>query len=266
MKRTAPNSSPCVVVLHEVWGPDSHIEGICKRLGKLGFTAVVPNLYSGHESLLTQSNIQKAMTAVWNLSLEERRDKEKVAAELAKKHAGEVEGVLALLYDYSFRKNMLKITTEAIAKGRAECGKVATLGFSLGGGLSLAAATGPDPPDSAVAYCGEPPKPQDFSGSSVPMLTIYASHDEIINSKVPAFMDAALKHGSDLTTKTFPNTRHDFFNETKDSYNSSAAEEAWEITAWFLKRTLRKGPIGYHGQRNNRGLRQAPVGPGWQSG
>lgn len=231
-------NGPCVVVLHEVWGFDSHIERVCKRLGKLGFTAIVPNLYSGHESLLTPSSIQKAMKAVWNLSLEERRDREKVAVELAKKRSGKAQEVLAVLYDQGFRKNMLKIATDAIAKGRAEYGKVATLGFSLGGGLSLAAAAGPNPPNSAVAYCGEPPKSKDLNGFTVPTLAIYADHDELINPKVPAFMDAALRRGTDLTLKVFPNTRHDFFNETKDSYDSSAAEEAWGITSLFLKRTL----------------------------
>ena len=238
--KSTPNpDAPCVVVLHEVWGLDSHIELVCKRLGKLGFAPVAPNLYSGYESLLTPSNIQRAMRAVWDLSLEERRDKKKVAAELVKKHSREAEGVLAVLYDRGFRENMLRITKEAIANGRAERGKVAALGFSLGGGLSLAAATGSNPPDAAVAYCGEPPRPRDFGGVSVPMLAIYASHDELVNPKVPAFMDAALGQGVDLTVKTFTGTRHDFFHEAiKDRYNRAAAEEAWEVTVWFLTRTL----------------------------
>ena len=231
--------APCVVVLHEVWGPDSHIASVCKRLGKLGFATAVPSLYRGHEELLTPRNIQRAMEAVWDLSLEERRDKKMVATELARKSASdEVAEVLSVLYDQRFRDGMLEITMRAVRDARQRHSKVATLGFSLGGGLALAATTRPNPPDCAVAYCGEPPKSQSLSGVSVPMLAIYANHDELMNHKVPAFVEAALKHGNDLTVKTFPNTRHDFFNETKkDLYDRAAAEEAWNVTASFLART-----------------------------
>lgn len=229
------------MVLHEVWGSDSHIEGVCKRLGKLGFATTVPDLYSGYEALLTPVNIQNAMEAVWDLSLDERRDKKKVADELARKNLrGKEAETLATLYDQRFREGLMKITMDAVAKGRADHGKVATLGFSLGGGLSLAAATRLDPPDSVVAYCGEPPRPPTLDGVSVPMLAIYAHHDELMNPKMPGFVDAALRHGNDLTVRTIPNTEHDFFNETKkERYDPEATEEAWAITTWFLNRTLR---------------------------
>ena len=68
-----------VVVFHEVWGLVGHTEDVCKRLGKLGFAATAPNLYTGHGDILTPANIQEAMEGLWELSLEERHDKEKVA-------------------------------------------------------------------------------------------------------------------------------------------------------------------------------------------
>jgi carboxymethylenebutenolidase len=236
---------PCVVVLHEIWGPDSHLEGACKRLRKLGFTTAVPNLYRGYESLLTPVNVQKAMEAVWNLSLEERRDKKKLSDELAKKQVGaKVEEALSVLYDQNFRDGMMEMTMGAVRDAR-EHGRVATLGFSLGGGLSLASATRPGHPDSAVAYCGEPPESAQLEGVSVPMLAICASHDELMGPKMPAFLKAAQIHGNDLTVKTLPGTEHDFFNETKkDRYNKAAAEEAWKVTADFLSKTLRGGAAG----------------------
>lgn len=240
MKETGAKR-PCVVVLHEVWGPDPHIEGVCKRLSKLGFATVVPDLYRGYAELLTPVNIQKAMKAVWDLSLEERRDAKKVAVELARKRLhGKEADTLAVLYDQHFRDGMMETTMDAVAKGRADHGKAATLGFSLGGGLSLAAATKPDPPDSVVAYCGEPPKTLELEGVSVPMLAIFANHDELMDPKVPGFVDAALRHGNDLTVRVIPNTKHDFFNETKkDRFDPAATEEAWALTAWFLEKTLR---------------------------
>lgn len=238
--RLSPRSNtPCVVVLHEVWGPDSHIEEVCKRLRKLGFATAVPNLYEEYEELLTPHNIQEAMEAVWDLSLEERRDKKKVSSELARKgSSSNVERVLSVLYSQRFRNRMLEITMRAVRDAGAKHRKTATLGFSLGGGLSLAAATKTNPPDSTVAYCGEPPRLQSLNRVSVPMLAIYANHDDLMNPKVPAFVEAALMYGNDLTVKTFPNTRHDFFNKTRKDFNRAATEEAWDITTSFLTRTL----------------------------
>ena len=237
---TRRSDVPCVVVLHEVWGLDSHITGVCKRLGKLGFATAVPSLYRGKEDLLTPANIQSAMEAVWDLSLEERRDRRKVAAELARKGAGgTVEEVLSVLYDQGFRDEILEIALRAVRDARSEHGMVATLGFSLGGGLSLAAAASSAPPDAAVAYCAESPK-SGLGGGSVPVLAIYASEDELMNPRVPGFVEAVLKDGGDLTVQVLPDTKHDFFNETKDRYDRAAAEEAWRLTEWFLSKNLKQ--------------------------
>lgn len=233
------SNPPCIVILHEVWGPDPNIEEACKRLGKLGFATAVPRLYRGYERLLTAHNVRKAMGVVWDLSLEERRDKKKVAGEAVRKGADATDHeVLSVIYDRAFRDSLVEITMEAVREARAKHGRVATLGFSLGGGLSLVSATKPDHPDSAASYCGEPPSPQSLGGAEAPMLAICASHDELMGPLMPAFVEAALNHGVDLTVKTMPNTEHDFFNETmKDRYNRAAAGEAWEIAAWFLTRT-----------------------------
>ena len=179
------------------------------------------------------------MAAVWNLSLEERRDDAKVSTELARKGAGsEVKETLSVLYGREFRKGMLEITMEAVREGRAEHGKVAALGFSLGGGLALAAAAHQAHPGAVVAYCGEPPK-AGLGGTSGPILAIDASQDELLSPKVPPFVDSAMKHENNLTIRVIPNTTHDFFNKTKkDQYNRRAAEAAWELTEWFLAKSL----------------------------
>lgn len=230
---------PCVVVLHEVWGPDSSIEGACKRLRKLGFATSVPDLYRGYERLLTPRNIRKATEVVWDLSLAERWDVKKVASEATKRRADPTDReVLSVMYDRGFRDGMMEITMDAVREAREGHRRVATLGFSLGGGLSLAAAFAPGHPDSAVAYCGEPPKAPALRGVT-PTLAVCASQDELMNPLMPAFVEAALSNGLDLTVKTLPNTQHDFFNENmKDRYNRAAAEEAWAVTGWFLERTL----------------------------
>lgn len=233
-------ASGCVVVFHEVWGLVEHTEDVCKRLGKLGFAAAAPNLYRGHADLLTPDNIQKTMEGVWELSLEERRDKAKVAQALNKKDVGdEIREVASVLYDSSFRDRLLEDALAAVERAHSKFAGVATMGFCMGGGLSLKCATRSQHLRSAISFYGEPPATENVAKISVPILDIHANHDEIINTKVPAFVEAMLEGGKDLTLKTYPRTKHGFFNDTRgEVYDRNAAAEAWDITKWFLERTL----------------------------
>ena len=235
-------ASGCVVVFHEVWGLVQHTEDVCKRVSKLGFAARAPNLYKDHAELLTPVNIQKAMEGVWELSLEERRDKLKVAQALNKKGVeAEVRDVASIIYEPSFRDKMLEDAVAAVERAHSEFEGVTTLGFCLGGGLSLKCATRSQHLKSAVSFYGQPPPTEDLTKISIPILDIHANHDEIINKSVPEFVGAMLEGGKDLTLKTYPRTRHGFFNDTrKEVYDRSAANEAWDITKWFLEKTLRR--------------------------
>jgi carboxymethylenebutenolidase len=236
---TPGGAAGCVVVFHEVWGLVKHTEDVCKRLGKLGFAAIAPDLYNGHK-LLTPENIQMAMEGVWGLSLEERRDRNKVARELDKKGASKkTRDVVSLLYDTSFRDQMLAEALAAVHRARSEFGRVTTLGFCLGGGLSLKCAANSDRLVSAISFYGQPPSATEAARISSPVLDIHASHDEIINKSVPAWVGAMLEGGKDLTLKTYPGTKHGFFNDTrKEVFNRGAARESWDITRWFLEKTL----------------------------
>jgi carboxymethylenebutenolidase len=233
-------SSGCVVVFHEVWGLVEHTEDVCKRLSKLGFASSAPNLYRGHEGLLNPGNIQRAMEGVWDLSLDERRDKVKVAKALNQKKASrEVRETVSLLYDPAFRDGLLADALAAVDDAHAEFEGVTTLGFCMGGGLSLKCATKNQELRSAISFYGEPPAAEDVARISIPILDIHANQDEIINKKVPSWVEAMLDGGKDLTLKTYPRTKHGFFNDTrKEVYDRTAAAEAWDITGWFLERTL----------------------------
>jgi carboxymethylenebutenolidase len=237
---TPRNTPACVVVIHEVWGLVPHINDICKRVGKLGFAALAPNLYWRHRKLLTPDNIEGAMRGIWDLSLEERRDPLKVRKAIAKKGLGRTAlETASILYSRRFRDQILADAVTCVERARSDYGRVAVLGFCLGGGLSLNVAANSGHLRSTVAFYGEPPKREDVARISSPILAIYAEQDEIINVKVPVFVKDAMESGKDLTLKTYPGTRHGFFNDTKtDLYKENAAKDAWELTRWFLERTL----------------------------
>ena len=217
-----------------------HTEDVCKRISKLGFAATAPNLFRGHSELLTPDNIQKAMEGVWELSLEERRDKAKVRAALDKKRVSpEVREVVSIIYEPTFRDKMLEDALVAVERAHSQFGKVSTLGFCLGGGLSLKCATRSQLLSSAVSFYGQPPVSEDVPKISIPILDIHAHQDEIINKSVPAWVGAMLEGNKDLTLKTYPRTMHGFFNDTrKEVYDRNAADEAWDLLRWFLERTL----------------------------
>jgi carboxymethylenebutenolidase len=233
-------ASGCVVIFHEVWGLVEHTEDVCKRISKLGFAATAPVLYEGHEKVLTSDNIQKAMEGVWELSLEERRDRTKVAQTLERKGVSDkIKEVATLLYDPSFRDGLLDVALSAVERAHLKYGRVATLGFCLGGGLSLKCATRSRHLTSAISFYGQPPANEDVVKISIPILDIHANQDELINKSVPAFVGEMLEGGKDLTLKTYPRTKHGFFNDTrKEVYDRDAANEAWDITRWFIERTL----------------------------
>ncbi len=235
-------ASGCVVVFHEVWGLVEHTEDVCKRVSKLGFATIAPNLYKGRGELLTPDNIQKAMEGVWELSLEERRDRTKVAKMLDKKGvSAEVREVASTIYEPTFRDKMLEDALATVDRAHSDFEKVSTLGFCMGGGLSLKCATSSRHLSSAISFYGPTPAIEEVARISVPVLDIHANQDEIINKSVPAFVGAMLEGGKDLTLKTYPRTKHGFFNDTrKDVYDRPAANEAWDITRWFLERTLRR--------------------------
>lgn len=237
---TPKGATRCIVVFHEVWGLVGHTQDVCKRVSKLGFAAVAPNLYTGHERVLSPENIQATMEGVWDLSLEERRDRAKVAEVLAKKGLGQnIMDVADVLYDEHFRDEVLGKAVAAVDRAHSKFDVVGTLGFCLGGGMAMKAAARSRKIRATISFYGEPPATPDVRKIESPILAIHAMQDEIINQKVPAFVGAMLAEGKDLTLKTYPNTRHGFFNDTREGiYNRSAAQEAWDITRWFLDRTL----------------------------
>jgi carboxymethylenebutenolidase len=236
LPRGKPTGS--VVVFHEVWGLVDQTRDVCRRLSKLGFAAVAPNLYRGKERTLTPDNIQKAMEGVWELSLEERRDISRVTRVLERKRvSAEVKKVVSTLYDPDFRDDLLERALSAVERAHSRFGDVATLGFCLGGGLSYKCAAKGGPLVSAVGFYGEPPPRDEAERISVPVLAIFANHDELINWKVSEFVDVMLLKGKDLTLKTFPGTKHGFFNQSRRAvYDREAAADAWELTRWFLER------------------------------
>jgi carboxymethylenebutenolidase len=229
-----------IILLHEVWGLVPHIETLCKRFSKLGFATFAPDLFWEHKGILVPDRIQVAMQAVWALPLNQRYDLQKVRKLLRRNDpSGEAFEVVSILYSRTFRDRILKYAISSATYAKSKYGRVACVGFCMGGSISARLATRFRSLTACVVFYGEPPDPSEVRKLSSPVLAIHAQMDEIINSKIPAFVEAAIASGKDITLKIYPGTRHGFFNDTNPQlYERHAAQEAWELTEWFLKQSF----------------------------
>lgn len=203
---------------------------------------MAPDFYFRHRKLLVPEKIRIAMEGVWNLSLAERRDVNKVREALTRKGLSqEIFEVVTTLYNQDFRDQMLDDAVACVRYAHQTTPKVATMGFSMGGGLSAQVGARFSQLASCLVFYGEPPEPQNVGKIKCPILAVYAEHDDIANSKIPNFVNSVLASGKDLTLKVYPGTTHGFLNDSNPKiYNKAAADDAWELIRWFLLRTVRQ--------------------------
>ena len=199
---------PGVIVIQEWWGLVPHITNLADRLAEEGFTALAPDLYHGR----CATNPDEAGRLMMGL------DVPKVALDLR----GAIDFLLA----------------------RPECSsaKVGTVGFCLGGQLSLyAACVHPGAVGACVNYYGIHPnvKP-DVTKLEAPVLGFFAEKDAYVNGPaVKELSDRLTKAGKSHEFKTYAGVDHAFFNDTRpEVYDEKAATDSWKRTLAFLRKHL----------------------------
>lgn len=193
-----------VVVIHEWWGLVDHIKRVADTFATEGFHALAPDLYHG----ATTASAEDAATLRQGLDIEiARRD---------------LRGAI----------ERLRYVT-----GRP----VATVGFSLGGALSLyAACTNPKDVAACVLYNGlHPSLEYDLDRLRAPVLAQWAEDDAAANRQA-AQLEAGLKRaGKTFEFHTYPGTSHGFYNDDRpEVYDRDASVRSWERTIDHLTRNL----------------------------
>ncbi|MBA3328580.1 MAG: dienelactone hydrolase family protein [Solirubrobacterales bacterium] len=204
---TPDSGGPGVVVLQEWWGLEDHIRGICDRLAGEGFVALAPDLFHG-ETTDQPSEAEQKMMAM-NI------------AEAEAEMRGAVDHVAGL----------------DATRGDG----VGTVGFCLGGGLSLWAAAGNPRVRGAVTYYYVMPhgKP-DFTAIQAPVLGHFGTQDEFVPVDDAKALEQELKDAGVETTFDFYDAGHAFFNDTDrlGTYDRENAERSWQRTTEFLRGAL----------------------------
>lgn len=197
---------PGIIVIQEWWGLVPHIKKICDRFAAAGYVALAPDLYHG-ESTKSPDQAGKLMMAL-NINVAEQ----------------DLAGAASFL----------------LAHDAVTGTKVGTVGFCMGGALSLYAATrNPNVGACVVFYGGHPNVHPDLPNLYAPVLGLYAERDGFVTPESVRELEKNLTAlGKPHEFHIYPDADHAFFNnERPEVYNEAAAKDAWgRVLEFFQKR------------------------------
>lgn len=232
-----------IIVIQEIFGLTDFIRGVADKLAEQGYIALAPHLYSRKEqdALFTQKNIMSAMTPMFSVPPEKRKDpavvqdilsraddtQKKILTDLmVNRQKVEEKMVQDLEHTYDYLK-----TTYALRK-------MGVIGFCMGGGLTFQIST-KKPFDASAVFYGANPRPlEGVANIKGAVLGIYAGEDGNINQGLPDLMKAVTGYKTNFEMKLYPGTHHAFFNHTGPAYNERASKDAWERTLKLFREHL----------------------------
>lgn len=197
---------PAIIVVHDWWGLNDHVRAEASRLAAAGYMVLAIDLYGG-ESVTHVESARAKMIAV----VEAPDD---VASNL---------------------KQAIEFVRIAGAP------QVATLGWGLGGGLSLdAAILYPDQIDAAVLFYGQVSNDHDrLRKIDAPVLGFFGERDRGIKiASVREFEAIMQRLRLELVLKIYEGIGHGFADPARSGYDVNAATDAWNRTIEFLAANL----------------------------
>ena len=204
----ASGSGPGVIVLQEWWGLVDHIKEVADRFAAEGFVALAPDLYHG-QSATSPDDAGKLMMAL---------------------DIGRVE------------KDLRGAIDALLARDEVTSAHVGTVGFCMGGQLSLYAACENASVGACVVFYGIHPnvKPN-LSTLEAPVLGFFAEKDEFVPPAAARQLEADLKAaGKTADITIFEGADHAFFNDTRvEAYDATHAATCWSRTLAFYREHVR---------------------------
>ena len=197
----AGQGKPGIVVIQEWWGLNDQIKGVADRFARAGYNALAPDLYKGRVT-------QKPDEA---------------------NH---------LMTGLDFPGATHQDIAGAVNHLRSVSGKVAVMGYCMGGALTVASAVHVPNVAAAVCFYGIPPA--DFADPAkirIPFQGHFANKDDWCT---PAAADALEKTMTGAGQKPEIHrydANHGFCNErSEQNYHVASASTAWDRMMAFLKK------------------------------
>lgn len=202
-------AAPGVVLIQEWWGVNDQIRGVGHRLAEAGYRVVIPDLYRGRVAT-AEDEAHHLMTGL----------------------------------DFG---SALQDLAGALAHLKQSSGKVAVMGFCMGGALTLAALLTLDGFDAGVCFYGIPPNALQAPELTLraPLQAHFAEIDDWCTPAAVHNVEEKLRRGTTEYELYRYNAQHGFFNESRERYDPASATDAWRRTLDFLHRHL-GGPAPRH--------------------
>ena len=207
------DKAPAVVVLHEVFGVNEDIRLTCQALAAQGFIDIAPDLFWRQEPGV---DLSVTSEADW------------------KKGLG-----LYMAYDRDAGVSDIEATIAAARELPRSTGKVAVMGYCLGGLMTFLTAAR-SKVDAAVAFHGGDTEKYlgEAASVSAPFLMHLAGADEFITPEAQAQIKEAFAGKPNVTIYTYEGCHHAFSRHGGAHYDAAAAKSANDRTWAFLKEKL----------------------------
>jgi carboxymethylenebutenolidase len=206
---------PVVLVVQEIFGVHEHIKDVCRRLAKLGYLAIAPELYTRQGDVSSLTDFQEILKIV------------------SKVPDGQV------LSDFD-------ATVTYVAKNTpGDTERLGITGFCWGGRIVWMYCAHNPQVKAGVAWYGklsvpatelQPRHPVDIAAKlKVPVLGLYGGADQGVPVDTIEKMKQQLALGnSGSIIQVYADTPHAFFADYRPSYRKEAAEDGWKrLQDWF---------------------------------
>ena len=204
-----------VLVVQEIFGVHEHIKDVCRRLAKLGYLAVAPELYA------RQGDVSKLSDST------------------------EIQKVVSKVPDSQVMADLDATVGWAKDSGFGNIRKLGITGFCWGGRIVWLYAAHSTQLKAGVAWYGrllgkpsemQPQHPIDIVGAlKAPVLGLYGGNDPGIPLETVEQMKQALKAaGNSSEIIVYPDTPHGFHADYRPSYRKEQAQDGWKrLQTWF---------------------------------
>lgn len=205
------------MVISEIFGVHEHIADVCRRLAKLGYLAIAPELFVRQGDPRKLSNVQLILA-----------------------------DIISKVPDADVLSDLDACVAWAAAN-RGDTARLAVTGFCWGGRQTWLYSAHNPKVKAAVAWYGrledpananQPQHPIDLAAKiTVPVLGLYGGQDQgIPMDNVEDMQQALKKAGGKSQIHVYPDAPHAFHADYRPSYRKEAAEDGWKrMLEWFKK-------------------------------
>lgn len=209
-------SFPVVLVVQEIFGVHEHIKDVCRRLAKLGYLAIAPELYARQGDVSKLSDIE------------------------------EIRKVVSRVPDAQVMADLDAAVSWVKASGDGDIEKLGITGFCWGGRIVWLYAAHNPQLKAGVAWYGrlvgnpselQPKHPVDVARNvNAPVLGLYGGNDPGIPLDTIERMQTSLKAAkSPSHIVVYPDMPHGFHADYRPSYRKQQAEDGWNRLREWLK-------------------------------